>query len=309
MNARHSLGLHLESIDPTAQLAAFRGIANRALSLAIFTAQRVLKQDEEERNALHDDEQGSTLDERNTLDESRITREPPVGLEPQPDPRDALKFYASVYATGLHYCIKLGESDYDLPQDPKSRIEWNLTRAKENLRMRPQTALRTTAEKLAFAARVSQAKSDVEFWSKHAGAVKDLVEDAVGSYTVPEDSETVLDTMQGVDAFQFAVQAGIGLSQTRARLELSAQRFKPSTIIGRRIIGDLALLEQEAVKMKEFIATLEEAYSNDIYAAVKAGRNLLVAEAMDEAYASAIDRIVQRAMATQDEATAATATA
>ena len=238
MNSNNSLGIFLSQQDHVVALAGYRNIASRALGMAIFAAQAVIKGVSDVTEDALDAHGGPTLDARNAIDEqtgehngyaddsdeariegARAGREPPVGLAPSQTPQERLDQAAVLYATALDRCQRLATNQYDLPQDLESRMEWTKSRAAEAMKTRP-VKLSTTAEKLAFAAKVSQAQRDHQFWRDHGDDVHALVAAAIDNVRLPESEEELdaLDLLDGVDAHQYAIQAGIGVQNTRVRL-------------------------------------------------------------------------------------------
>jgi hypothetical protein len=319
MNSNNSLGLFLTKQDHVVALAAYRNICSRAIGMAIFAAQAVIKGDAETvDNALED--HGPTLEARNAVDEvtgghngyaddndqnkvdaARTGREPPVGLAPSQTPRERLKDAATLYATALDRCQRLATNQYDLPQDLRSRMDWTISRAAEAMKTRP-IQLTSTAEKLAFAAKVSQAQRDHQFWRDHGDDVEALVAEAIDNVELgdPDQEMDALDFLSGVDAHQYAIQAGIGVQNTRVRLEIALQRFPAHTMVGRNMISDLGALEKSLPAFETLIDQLEQDFAGEIQSAVMAGRNLLSTESVQAAYATAVDRAVTRAIDTQN---------
>jgi hypothetical protein len=315
-----SLGIFLTGQDHVVALAGYRNIASRALGLAIFAAQSQIRQEQQQLDDVMAGKDSTDLDARNELDvatgqhngfaddddESRIEaarsgREPPVGLEAQPTPQERLATAAAIYASALERCQRLATNQYDLPQGLDSRMDWTRTRATEAMKTRPM-ALNSTAEKLAFAARVSQAQRDYKFWRDHGDDVRALVEEALeNAQRNREDELDALDLLQGVEAHQYAIQAGIGVQSTRVRLEIALQRFPAHTMIGRNMISDLGALELSLPRITDFIDTLEEKWAGEIQSAVMAGRNLLSTESVTAAYDAAVDRAVDRAVGSQNQ--------
>lgn len=320
MNSQHSLGIFLTGQDHVVALAGYRNIASRALGLAIFAAQAQIRQDRQtEDEALAQNDNQRTVDARNTMDiatgqhngnaddedeqrieNARAGREPPAGLEPLPTPQERLDAAATLYVSALNRCQALATNQYDLPQDLASRMDWTKTRAAEAMKTRP-IQLTTTAEKLAFAAKVTQAQRDYQFWRDNGDDVQALVEEAIdNAASNVEEGLDALDLLDGVEAHQYAIQAGIGVQNTRVRLEIALQRFPAHTMVGRSMISDLGALELSLPKFKELVDTLEAEHAGEIQSAVMAGRNLLSTESIDAAYSTAVDRAVGRAMESQD---------
>jgi hypothetical protein len=318
MNSDNSLGIFLSKQDHVVALAGYRNIASRALGMAIFAAQNVVRAEQQAlTDALAEGDGSSTLDARNALDlttgdhngyadddddsrvdSARAGREPPAGLEAMPTPEERLHTAVALYACAEHRCRSLATNQYDLPQDLASRMDWTKTRAMEAMRTRP-VQLRTTAEKLAFAAKVTQAKRDFEFWRDHGDDVYAAVETALSNVRIEDDGIDALDLLDGVDAHQYAIQAGIGVQNTRVRLEIALQRFPAHTMVGRSMISDLGALELSLSKFKELVDRLESEHAGEIQSAVMAGRNLLSTESIDAAYGTAVDRAVGKALDTQ----------
>jgi hypothetical protein len=319
MNSKNSLGIFLTSQDHVVALAGYRNIASRALGMAIFAAMAVVRGDAETvEDALAG--QDPTIDARNALDlatgqhngdadgddqaaveASRNGREPPVGLAPSQTPQERLREAAILYATALDRCQRLATNQYDLPQDLDSRIDWTIGRAADAMKSRP-IVLTSTADKLAFASRVSQAKRDHEFWRDHGDDVRAKVAEAIGYVQLAEpDDMDALDLLSGVEAHQYAIQAGIGVQNTRVRLEIALQRFPAHTMVGRNMISDLGALEKSLPKFEELIDQLEQDFAGEIQSAVMSGRNLLSTESVGAAYATAVDRAVNRAIETQNQ--------
>ena len=303
VNAKLSLGVFINGVDEIAQLAMYRNIGNRALASATYAGQRVIR----EREALERDadgvEKGFDLDRRNSEDQNGL-REPPVGLENRKTALEELAGHVEIYETALHHCRRLGTNEYDLPQTPANRIGWVADQARRTLLgTKPQFGAHTTpSEKLAFAARISQAKADHQFWVRNSEEIISLIEDARAGVHVPTDDVDALDALDGVDAHQYAIQAGIGLQQARVRAELGLARFPATTMIGRRLISDIAVLEREVPKVIDFVDELEMAYTGEITATIMSGRNLLSTEAIAEAYQTAVNRAVDRAGDAMDAA-------
>lgn len=290
--------------DPTARLACFRNIANRALSSAIYAAQRIVR----ERNALERDADGNflspTLDRRNEQD-GAVEREAPVGLENRRNPQEELAEHAAVYATGLNYCRDLAiDPQYDLPQDVTSRVAWVTETARKAL-LATQPKFRddtSPSEKLAFIARIQQAKTDNAFWKSSGSEIIGLVKDAIDNYDVPENDVDVIDSLVGVEAHQYAIQAGIGLQQSLVKAQLGLARFPAHTMVGRRLASDAAIFELYTPKVVEFVDKLELAYSGDIAHAVTNGRNLLSSDSIKAAYEVSINRALDRVGETMHDA-------
>ena len=150
MKATLSVGLLITALDNTSQLSCFKAIGNRALGQAIFAAQRIVR-DEQDENA-------------------REPRAAPIGLEARENPHTQLEHYTKIYVSAAAKCEQLKTNDYDLPQDVESRVAWMLLRSRDALGSQPQS-LTSRADKLAFAARVSTAKNDYEFWQKNHAKV------------------------------------------------------------------------------------------------------------------------------------------
>jgi hypothetical protein len=318
MKSDNSLGIFLTQQDHVVALAGYRNIASRALGVAIYAAQAKVRADQQAiDDALAAAEGNSTIDARNTLDlatgahngyaddddEQRITnarsnREPPAGLEALPTPEERLHDAATLYACAENRCRRLATNQYDLPQDLASRMEWTKTRAAEAMRTRP-IQLHTTAEKLAFAAKVTQARRDYQFWRDHGDDVFAAVETALDNVHIDDEGVDALDMLDGVEAHQYAIQAGIGVQNTRVRLEIALQRFPAHTMVGRSMISDLGALELSLPKFKELVDRLESDNASEIQSAIMAGRNLLSTESIDAAYGTAVDRAVGRALETQ----------
>lgn len=303
-----SLGFLLSNVilDPLVRLACYRNIGNRALSSAIYAAQRIIR----EREAQEKDGEGNfiarTLDRRNEED-TASEREAPVGLENRLTAREELAEHAAIYATAAHHCRELAEdARYDLPQDVQSRVAWTAENARKTLL---QAAPRfndkaSPAEQLAFVARVQQAKTDHQFWKQNAGEVAAIVEDAINGYEVPTNDVDIIDSLTGVDVHQYAIQAGIGIQQTLVRTEINMARFPAHTMLGRRMASDAAILEGSVPRLIAFVDKLEDHYAGVLMAAVQGGRNLLSSDSIKAAYGAGINRAVERASDSMKEARA-----
>lgn len=297
MNSKHSIGLFFNRADSAVALAAMRGIANRSLGQCIGQAQRIIRERDRD-DTTSDEPEIPTLDERNEQDLSAENNEPPVGLEAQPTAEELLAFYARIHVAAMDRVNALATTQWDYPQDLKGRLDFMLQRARESLTTRP-ARFATEGEKIAFVAKVSQAQKDYDFWRENQSEVHALVKDALAS--VDTDGDDALDVVDGVEAHQYAVQAGIGIAQTMARLQSNLARFKQGTLLGRQMASEYGALESQLPSLVKFVDTLEAAYSTEILAAAKAGRTINTVDAIEIARTDSIDRMVEKALRTQRE--------
>lgn len=282
MDSKHSVGLFIEKQDATVALAMLRAIGNRALTRLINLGQRIIRRDNARARAGEDP---NSLDERNEQDDSLIARPPPAGMEPSVPLEEQLDSYARLYRDCFDRCQTLGDTEYDLPQDVASRVEWLMAQAHQN-EAKPRLGKDATrAEKLAALSRIGVGEAEARFWKENAAAVTDIVQSAIDTVG---DYDDALQTLQGVEAHQAVVQALIGVNRAQVRLAKVTGRFKPTSEVGRRLASDFGALEASVATTQAFIDTLEAAYASEILAAINAGANLKVTDDAEAVFDQAL---------------------
>lgn len=272
IESTNSVGLFIDKQDATVALAIVRAIGNRALTKLINLGQRTIRRDAARERAGED---ALSLDERNEQDANMVDRAPPVGLDPAEPLETQLAYYARLYRNCFDRCQTMGDNEYDLPQDVKSRVEWLLEQSVENQAKPKLGADATRAEKLAALSRIGAGEAEAKFWRSNAAAVTDLVQSAIDA---AEDYDEALDVLTGVEAHQAMVQGLIGLNRAMVRLAKVTGRFKATSEVGRRIASDFGALEAALETSTAFVAQLETAYASEIMAAITAGANLKTTE-------------------------------
>lgn len=292
MNNSTCLIATIESLDPVAQIAAYRGIAHSALARAIYSARVKIRQDKrQERNehnvAFIEDRKGghyaatpSSLDQRNGQDENNRTNSEGdnyseevlknMGIRPAKTADEQLKLYAELYFFAVDEVKSLAETEFQWAMTPEALLDLMVDNAKP---VDLAWANKLSIEMKRLGKKITPEQIIKMDEARDRDDREELAEtrsDILALVTKDDDYDVnVFDQLDAVSKYQ------IGVKMVESMKKASDATFK-RVLRNRKLsdLSDITTLEEAQATLSAWVKAFEKTHSAEILEAIHAGRNL-----------------------------------